>query len=488
MTLVYHEHPLRILKYSAKNIWLLIFPLLRGINAIRLDKDRMYEWLKGAWFDIIIIVLIVIFGLLRWLSSVIEITPHSITHTDGIILRLRKTIPYCNVSSTSFEYPFYLRPFRAVSIRCDTSAGLFRSSDMKILVRESVGAELHEKLPGIRGMSRAYRFPKLSLISVVLLSMFFSSGFTGSVYIATFFFKGGDIAGDLIGSYIGEMTERTERVSRRLLLRIPDAAVGIGAFFVAAWFVSFMINLLKYARFSLYYGEKYIRISYGALTKKDYSINKEHINYIDMRQNLIMKLIKATATTISCAGYGNSRKRLPVLLPVKRERKMGRQFEKLGIFQAEKPEFRPDIKGFWQYVWLPVIVTVSLIPAYMIVSKFVPAIDRITIFFVVMAEIPAIWMVLAKTAAFFTSGVTVRDDRINLNYSRFTMFHSIIADRRKLVKVEIEQSIFQKRNGRASLCFWFEGESSRRHKVKALPADKARAILDMLDTGIAEKL
>ena len=48
MSAVYHEHPVRIIKYSAKNIWLLIFPLLRGINAIRLDRDRMYEWLRGA--------------------------------------------------------------------------------------------------------------------------------------------------------------------------------------------------------------------------------------------------------------------------------------------------------------------------------------------------------------------------------------------------------------------------------------------------------
>ena len=488
MKTVYHEHPLRILKYSAKNIWLLIFPVLRGINAIRLDADRMYEWLRGAWFDIMILMLIVLFGLIRWLSSVVEISPYGITHTNGVLFRLRKTLPYSNLSSTSFEYPFYLRPFHAVSIRCDTSAGIFRASDLKIMVNTRVAGELHELLPGIKETGTTHRFPEPSLMSVVLFSIFFSSGFTGSVYLATFFFKGGDIAGDIIGSYVNEMTARTATVTKRFLVRIPDAAIGIGAFFVAAWIVSFVINLLKYSRFRLYYDGHFARISYGALTKKEYSINRNHVNYIDMRQNLVMKLIRATSVTISCAGYGNSRKRLPLLMTVKRIRRMGRNFERIGIRKVEKPQYVPCLKGFWQYVWLPVIVAVSFVPAYMTASHFIPEVQRLTVFVAIMAEIPAVWMILIKTAAFFSSGVSVYDDRIRLSYSRFTLFHTIVADRRKIVKVEIEQSVFQRIGGRCSLCFWFEGELKRCHKVRALPSDSAEKILAVLGTDIGERL
>ena len=32
---VYREHPIKILRYSAKNLWLLIFPLLRSLRFIR---------------------------------------------------------------------------------------------------------------------------------------------------------------------------------------------------------------------------------------------------------------------------------------------------------------------------------------------------------------------------------------------------------------------------------------------------------------------
>ena len=177
----YHEHPLRILRYSIKNIWLLIFPLLRGLRTIKLNSRWFYEWLQGAWFDIAILVLIVIFGLVQWYFSRVILTAASITHKYGVIFRVNTTIPYCNISSTSYERPMYLSPFGAVRLRCDTRAGIFRVSDMKLMVRERIIPELKAKLPGIKEEDERYVFPKTPVLSVVLFSIFFSSGFTGTV-------------------------------------------------------------------------------------------------------------------------------------------------------------------------------------------------------------------------------------------------------------------------------------------------------------------
>ena len=486
----YHEHPLRILKYSAKNIWLLIFPLIRGLMhfPFRINREWLYEWLSGAWFDILIIVLIIIFGLVRWYSSLLLIDSASVTHLDGVIIRVRKTIPYSSISSTSFEHPFYLRPFHAVTVKCDTSAGLFRTSDMKLLVSSKVSRELSEKFPGIKPSDGAEEFPEPSVLSLILFSAFFSSGATGIIYLATFFYKGGDIARDMIGRYIDKVTENTERFTGKLLMRLPDAAVGVGALFIGAWLLSFLVNLVKYARFSLFYNKTHLRLSYGAITRKSYSITASHINYIDFRQNLIMKVLRMAATHISCAGYGNSRKSLPVLIPVRRLKSMGPEFEKLGAGRGSKIEYKPKIPALWNYIWLPVIVTFSLVPAYLIVARLIPALNRLTVFVAIMAEIPAVWMILVKFAAFFTSGIAVYDDRIKLSYSRFTIFHTVIAERRKLVKIEYEQTLIQKLKGRCSMIFWFEGEVSRRHKIKAIPVKDVITVSEMLGTDVRQKV
>ncbi|MBR0142343.1 MAG: hypothetical protein IJM19_08880, partial [Ruminococcus sp.] len=59
---MFREHPIKILKYSMKNIWLLIFPLLRGINVLQFNVYALYEWVGGAWFDLTVIGAIILFG------------------------------------------------------------------------------------------------------------------------------------------------------------------------------------------------------------------------------------------------------------------------------------------------------------------------------------------------------------------------------------------------------------------------------------------
>ena len=476
----YHEHPVTILKYSVKNIWLLIFPLLRGINVFRINKDFFYAWLKGAWFDIIILLAIVIFGLLRWRFSVIEVSDASITHMDGIIIRVKQTIPYCNISSTSFEYPFYLRPIGAVRVRCDTSAGLFQSSDMEFMLKKPVCNELSDKIPKLGSNGDIYHFTKPSAVSVIFFSMFFSSGLTGMIYLATFFYKGGSIARDMISKYFEQITSSTEEFSKKLILRVPDAILGIGVFFMVTWFISFVINLLRYSDFSICTDKRQIKVSYGVFTRKNYLLTKTHINYLDMRQNLVMKIFRLTTVHISCAGYGNTRKRLPVLIPVRKEKKVAEELENLGASVQYEHEYKPKLRGIWQYTWMPVIVTLFLVPAYFIVSKVIPMLNNLTVFVAIMAEIPAAWMVLIKLVSLFTSGISIYDDKIRLRYSRFAAFHTIIADRKKLVKVTIEQTFFQQFNKRRNIIFWFEGEGNRRHKIRAMSEKDTAEILQLL--------
>ena len=48
---VYREHPIKILRYSAKNLWLLIFPLLRSLRFYPFSLQNLIDWGAGAWFN-----------------------------------------------------------------------------------------------------------------------------------------------------------------------------------------------------------------------------------------------------------------------------------------------------------------------------------------------------------------------------------------------------------------------------------------------------
>lgn len=52
-----------------------------------------------------------------------------------------------------------------------------------------------------------------------------------------------------------------------------------------------------------------------------------------------MKFFEAVAVHISCAGYGVSRRSLPVLLPVRKEKNIGKDLEAIGVLSGVKNDF-----------------------------------------------------------------------------------------------------------------------------------------------------
>lgn len=477
---MYHEHPLRILRYSAKNIWLLIFPLIRGIHAFTLDVNKLYSWIKGAWFDIAVLGVIIVFGLIRWYFSRITLTDEAIIHSDGVFVKIRNAIPYCNLSSVTVEHSFYLRPFGGMKVLCDTSAGIFSSSDMKLMVNKKVCNEIMKKLPKLNQDESVIYDHKPKLISVLLFSVFFSSSFSGAVYIAAFFFKGGDLAKDIISVSIDKIAEETSKIPFLVIQKIPAAAIGIGLFFLATWILSFIINMLRYYGFSVKADNDHIDVSCGTFTRRQFRITSDHINYSDLRQNLFMKFCQAVTININCAGYCSGTNRLPVLFPIKKKKHLGSGLESIGVCTGRKIEFRPRLTSIWQYIWSPVIIALCIYPAYNVIPSFFPKLSELSYFAVIMTEIPTIWMIIVKIAAASTSKIVIYEDKIMICFSKGFGFHTVVSDTDKLVKVRVTQTVFQRLFRKCTVSFYFNSENVQRHFVKGIKSSDAKKIAVML--------
>ena len=86
----------------------------------------------------------------------------------------------------------------------------------------------------------------------------------------------------------------------------------------------------------------------------------------------------------------------------------------------------------------------------------------------------------------FTSGIAIYDDKILVRCCKWSKFHTLIVDRSKIIKVELEQTIFQKIGKRCSVSLWFEGEKHIKYKVKAFDEQKALDIAELLGYDASE--
>lgn len=476
--MTYHEHPARILRYSIKNIWLLVFPLIRGLRAFTFNTDAIYRWIKGAWIDIIVLLVILAFGFIQWYFSRIHIGSNTVVHERGVIVRIRRTIPYSRISSVTYEEALWLRPLRAVKLYFDTSAGTSRASDMKIMVSTEVWAKILERLPPDRKEAVNQSKHKPGVWSVIMLSAFFSSSLSGAVYVAAFFFKGGDMARDFISASLGRITEETSHLSGFIIRNIPAAAVGAGVFFLTTWILSFLMNLVRYIRFSISTNQKYIEINCGLLIRRKYKINASHINYADLKQDFLMKITGRVTVSISCAGYGKAKNHIPVLVPVRKLREKE---------QEASHNYRPKATSLWQYIWQPAVISIALIPVVKLCFGLFPLLQIFGSFLIIMAEIPVLWLIVIRITALLTSGVSISGDKISVQYAKGYMFHTITAEKKRLAKLTITQTPFQKIFRKCTINFFFNGEGSLKHSVKALSSDNAVKIAEELGYKISGK-
>lgn len=474
---MYREHWLRILRYSLKNIWLLIFPLLRGATVLSFDPRGLYAWISGAWKDVAVLGIILLFGFVKWWFTFISITDREIIQTSEFIIKVTKRIPVENISAITSERMFLLKPLKAMTFRCDTRAGIFKSTDMELLVTTEVGRELMKRIP--KPDTADDNFPVSTTLDVLLFSAFFSSGLSGAVYIATFFFKGGDIAHDVVNGWLARITETTVKIN--LIMGIPRTIIITGTFFLIAWLLSFTVNILRYSKFRATADENYINVSCGITNRKEYRIRTNHINYTDLRQNLIMSMRDVVSVNISCAGYGTDSKQLPVISPIRKEDNLGRWFEEINISTKKKLDFRPKFTSIMSYIWLPLTAGVAVFLLYFFGSRYFPQLSEILYFLVIMGEIPLVWLTVVKTASLFRSGISIDGNRIIVRCTKMTDFHTVIAENKKAVIVEKIQSPLQRIfNKKCNIRIWFTAESKSRFTVKAIAVVDAEKICNLL--------
>lgn len=480
---MYHEHPLKILKNSFKNIWLLVFPLLRGLKTMRLDFDVLYAWIKGTWFDLLVLLLILGFGYLRWSFTWFRFGSDEVSLMSGIFVKRETSIPYENISAVTSEHSFYLRPFKAVRINIDTCAGVMKKSDMSLIVRISDMRRFNRSIPTVIHAKIGKPFElKPKWFSIVFFSFVFSSSLSGAVYISAFFFQFGRISKELMENELRSALDAiTGQVAANFALSVPPAAVFLGILIITTWLLSFTANILRYAGFTMKKDNRFIEVKMGAATRRHFRIITPKINYIDMRQSFIMKIFRKTSLNISCSGYGNQKNELPVLLPVLSRRQANSAMDILDFGKRiGKRTFSSDRSALITFTGIPVCIA-GLVPlAASLIMRLVPSVSDFTVFFAVMVEIPVIWMIVIRIIALFTSGISFEDSFICVRYSRFFSFHTVLADKKKLVKVQIVQNPVQKKIGRCRMDFYFSSEYPKKNKLYGMNIKNAEKILAML--------
>lgn len=122
------QHPIAMIRYTSKNFWLLLIPLVRGLLALGFD---FYSWLSGAYLDILVVLIILGAAFFIWWNITFKTEETGIKFSEGVFVKREYFIPFSTMTSVTARKNFSLRPMKAVTLYIDTdsSSALKKSSE-----------------------------------------------------------------------------------------------------------------------------------------------------------------------------------------------------------------------------------------------------------------------------------------------------------------------------------------------------------------------
>ncbi|MEE5992671.1 MAG: PH domain-containing protein [Oscillospiraceae bacterium] len=463
------EHPLRIVRYSTKNLWLLIFPILRGAYHFTSQED-VIEWLQGTWMDLLVLLVIFGYGYLDWYFRTFTIVEQNLFVQEGFFYTRKRCMPIRNISAMTIEHPFWLRAVGGAYLYLDTAAGRMDSTDIKLMIRVRDETIFLAQFPKIRKNETHHYEHRVGLKRMLLFSVLFSSSFSGAVYMSVFWFQGGKIARDLINQFhLAEYLSNFSAEVADKLTGIPPAAVTVGILILALWIISFVKNIFRYGNFNMESDSHLLKVRSGLLTRRRFFIVNQKINFVDIQQNLLTKFSRIYTLAVNCPGYGNDKGSIPICMPILTKKELDTTLPMIfPDIRITKNQLHAPYTAWWGYTYKQLILFVAMIPAVKIGCRLLPQIEDVISFFGIMVEIPILWKLVIQVAGLLTTGVSITDGRICVRYSKGMEFHTIITDTDCLVKVEIQQHIWQKWFGTCHVILYFQAEITKKCKLLTL--------------------
>ena len=300
----HRTHPVTLLQMIWRFLFLLIFPAARGFLTA-LSGGNVAEWLDGAWKDILIIAAILLLAFLQWWCLRYRWESVGLSIRRGVLFRQRMFIPAAKIITMSLTRPFYLKPVGGVRLRVDTWAGAGNSTDISLILpkkaAESIFPKRENALSDLDFAPREYH-PKG--LYVTCLAAILSSSFAGVLFFATFISQTGSLLGQ---EFADRITGTFERLTRAIAWGIPPATVAVAYLIIFGWLYSFIRNLIRHKNFVVRRRKNELYIDSGIITNRSYSIRLDEINYIDIRQSLVTKLLGLHSVFVNAVGYGKKK-------------------------------------------------------------------------------------------------------------------------------------------------------------------------------------
>lgn len=445
-----HEHPVKLLRYCAVNLWLLLFPLLRTAAHLPFSPEVFANWLKGAWLDILVMLFIFGMAVIRWRSCTFRIADGAFFIEKGIFLRQNIEIPICRIVSAA---------------RSDIRIPLvMRLSILKIYTANAGNVILWTKaencdritacLPScIKGNSLCIKC-RLDLSQILLYSFLFSSSITGTLYIAAFFIEAGNAAAKILSQLqAAEALLEMSSAASSVFTAIPEIIITILLILLLCRFLSFAVNFLVTAGFSVSSDKVKLHVSSGIFPKRYVCTSLDSRECLILRQSILCRFTGKYSLFMTYPACSSGRDKNSMIFPLISKKSAFLHY----LAKDTGRKIYPHPKSLWSFLWQPFLIMGVFSFLLFVLSFFKPDAAEILFPLSCTALFPAAALMLVRLITFRCQYFSIDNERITLHFCRKLSFYTLNAEKENIALVKITRSHMAKKKGFCNASFYMKG-------------------------------
>lgn len=465
---VFKAHPIMLFRLIKPFLFILLIPLLRAIIQY-ITKGEINGLLA---LEVICVLSITVFTVLRWLAISIEIKNESIIVKKGFILKSIAVIEKSRISSVVLKQNIFDYIFRSVDCSINTEAGTPRKSDYSFKLRVNDAKILYKDVYNEENSETV----KFSAFRIALLAATTSSAVTGMIIGVPVLNQ----ASDLLGIAISEMLlNEINHVSSRFNNIFPPIVNTVTIILLIAYFVAFVISFIKNINFKLQSGKETVEVQSGFIAKKRIMFKKSKINDICFEQTPLMRLVKKYSMIASVGGYGDNKGEKAVVVPVASHVELEKHFKR--HFKHFKPHGKPispeiSVVNLYRFLYIPAIIAFLILGLAATLVFAFPYFDRLVIFLTAIALcIDGYYSSVCYNN--YKLGKLCLSDSILVSGSSGFNVRKLYCDKSRIGVVKISQTPADRHFNTCKVKITVRSESADSAKVRNLDLDTVKTIV-----------
>ncbi len=430
-------HPLMIFKFTRRYIFILLFPLFRGL----LNYGATGSLSSLVIMELILAFLIIFVSVLRWMSFSVIFRDDCLVVDSGVIIRRHAVMPTEKISVSYTGHNPLLALLGAVSVRIDTDSGFRKKADFEIYFSRKA-AKAYELMFEPKNDGKIRYRSRFGM--AVIMALANASALTGLIVLAPAINRAGEVLGDRLNYNLRDTLSLATALIGKI---IPPAATVIAIIFVAGFAVSFLITFFKYIPFCMHESDDKITVEHGFISYHRTVINRPSINAVVVNIPPVMRALRFCWVGISAAGYGKKRGESEVVLPAVNMRQAN-DFQ-LGIFDLSD-DGRYDLtcsrRVLKRAVYMPAILLMLSVVAEVILVLLFSAFSGMIALIITFVQLIILYFLSVRINYQRNGGVSIYDGVTMHSYKRLTI-KKMRVKKDKTCMIRISEGPFERRYG-----------------------------------------